>query len=152
MTEIYLDNAATTRAWPEVIEAVAKTMGEDFGNASSLHFRGLAAARQITAATEAITDLVGFGPWKVIFTSGGSESDTWAVRGVVPRGKRDSIVTSTVEHSAVMESCRATTDKNGLLTEISAGNAHAHFLGCSPNRQGRLQLAGESHADGCRPA
>jgi cysteine desulfurase len=121
MTEIYLDNAATTRAWPEVIEAVARTMGEDFGNASSLHKRGLAAARQITTATEAITDLVGSGRWKVIFTSGGSESDTWAVRGVVPRGKRESIVTSTLEHSAVMESCLAATAQNGLLTAISAG-------------------------------
>jgi len=79
--EIYLDNAATTRPWPEAVEAVVYAMGDAFGNASSLHRRGLAAARAIAKSQEAIAALVGGGNWKVIFTSGGSEADALAVLG-----------------------------------------------------------------------
>ena len=86
--ETYLDNAATARPWPEVVDAVARAMGDAFGNASSLHRRGLLAARAIAEAEEAVVALVGGGAWKVIFTSGGSEADALAVLGAAPRVER----------------------------------------------------------------
>jgi cysteine desulfurase len=119
--EVYLDNAATTRPWPEVVEAVVRVMTRDFGNASSRHRRGLAAAREVVIAQEAITALVGHGPWKVVFTSGGSEADTMAVLGTVPRGKRDTVISTTLEHAAVEQSCRAVAENGGHFVEIAAG-------------------------------
>jgi len=119
--EIYLDNAATTRPWPEAVEAVVYAMGDAFGNASSLHRRGLAAARAIAKSQEAIAALVGGGNWKVIFTSGGSEADALAVLGTVPKGKRDALVTSTVEHSAVEEAGKRLVASGARHVEISAG-------------------------------
>ena len=119
--EIYLDNAATTRPWPEAVAAVASAMGDRFGNASSLHRRGLAAARAIAEAQDAVAALVGGGRWKVIFTSGGSEADALAVLGAVPRGKRDALVTTTVEHSAVEEAGKRLAAQGARHVEIPAG-------------------------------
>ncbi len=121
MTEIYLDNAATTKPWPEVIEAMREAMDSGFGNASSLHRRGLAAARIVKQAREDIEAVVGSGPWRTIFTSGGSEADTMAVLGSVPRGKRNHVVTTTVEHAAVTEPCKQAAASGAELTEIGAG-------------------------------
>jgi cysteine desulfurase len=101
--EIYLDNAATARPWPEVVAAVRSAMGDDFGNASSLHRRGLAAARLVRRAADEVRAAVGGGDWNVVFTSGGSEADGFALRGSAPRGKRDTVVYGGVEHSAVEE-------------------------------------------------
>ncbi len=121
MDEVYLDNAATTRPWPEVIDTVSRAMGDGFGNASSLHARGLAAARIVTDARDAIEEVIGSGPWRVVFTSGGTEADAMAVLGSVPRGKRDTIVTTTVEHAAVTEACKHVVARGGRLVEVEAG-------------------------------
>jgi cysteine desulfurase len=120
-SEIYLDNAATARPWPGAIAAVCAALGDDFGNASSLHRRGVAAARAIAGASEAVAALVGGGEWKVVFTSGGSEADATAVLGTVPRGRRDTIVTSTVEHAAVEEAGRRLAAAGARHVEIGAG-------------------------------
>ncbi|MBW2275920.1 MAG: aminotransferase class V-fold PLP-dependent enzyme [Deltaproteobacteria bacterium] len=121
MREIYLDNAATARPWPEVIETVTEVMRDGFGNASSLHRRGLDAARRVADARQAVLDLVGSGEWRVVFTSGGSESDTTAVLGSAPRGKRDGIITTTVAHAAVEDSCKRAVELGARLVEVSAG-------------------------------
>jgi len=123
MREIYLDNAATSRPWPEVIEAVTEVMRDGFGNASSLHRRGLDAARRVDDARRAVLDLVGSGEWRVVFTSGASESDTAAVLGSVPRGKRDGVVTTTVAHAAVEESCVRAVELGARVVEVSAGES-----------------------------
>lgn len=119
--ETYLDNAATARPWPEVVEAVARAMGDGFGNASSLHRRGLAAARGVAEAAGAVAALVGGGDWKVIFTSGGSEADALAVLGAAPRGRRDALLTSTVEHSAVEDAGRRLEAAGARHVAVSAG-------------------------------
>jgi cysteine desulfurase len=121
MREIYLDNAATTRPWPEVIDAVVRAMGDGFGNASSPHRRGLAAASAVDGARRRVLEAVGSGKWELAFTSGGCESDTTAVLGCVPRGRRDGIVISSVEHSAVEEACAAAAEAGARVTKISAG-------------------------------
>jgi len=123
MREIYLDNAATTRPWPEVVEAVAEAMRDGFGNASSLHRRGLDAARRVDDARQALLELVGSGEWRVVFTSGGSESDTTAVLGAAPRGKRDGIVTTTLAHAAVEDSCRRAAELGARVVELAAGES-----------------------------
>ncbi len=119
--EIYLDNAATTRPWPEVNEAVLRAMRDGFGNASSLHRRGLAAARVVRGAADAVRAAVGGGQWNVIFTSGGSEADAWAILGSAPRGKRDGIVFSGVEHSAVEESALRLATAGCRVVRVKAG-------------------------------
>ncbi len=119
--EIYLDNAATTAPWPEVTEAVARCMRDGFGNASSRHRRGLAAAREVERAEEFILDLVGGGPWKVVFTSGGTEADVSALLGSVPKAKRNVLVTSDLEHAAVTETAIALQSKGGRYVEVSGG-------------------------------
>jgi cysteine desulfurase len=123
MREIYLDNAATTRPWPEVVEAVSEVMRDGFGNASSLHRRGLDAARRVADARRAVLDLVGSGDWRVVFTSGGSESDTTAVLGSAPRGKRDGIVTTTLAHAAVEDSCKRAVELGARVTDLPAGES-----------------------------
>jgi cysteine desulfurase len=121
MSEIYLDNAATTRPDPLVVEAVARAMGDGFGNASSSHRRGVAATRAVEEATDEIAKTVGGGEWRVLFTSGGSESDTWAVLGSVPRGKRRSIVTTSLEHAAIEGACRAYEATGERVTRLGGG-------------------------------
>jgi len=119
--EIYLDNAATARPWPEAIAAVCAALGDGFGNASSLHRRGAAAARVVQGASDAVIALVGGGAWKVLFTSGGTESDATAVLGTVPRGKRDTLVTTTVEHAAVEEAGKRLIAGGARTVEVGAG-------------------------------
>lgn len=121
MDEIYLDNAATTKPWPEVVEAMTRVLGEDFGNASSLHKRGLKAASQVLNAQKIIEEVVGGGPWKVVFTSGGSEADTMAVLGSAPRGKRTRVVTSSLEHAAVQESCNRLQGQGCPISVVGGG-------------------------------
>ena len=118
--EAYLDNAATTRPWPEVCAEMQRVLTADFGNAAARNARGFQAARDIERATAHILDLVGSGDWKVVFTSGATESDNLAIRSAAPKGPRTAIVTSTVDHAAVRE-CSAATCPADDLTLISAG-------------------------------
>jgi cysteine desulfurase len=121
LESIYLDNAATTRPDKEVIEAMNRAMNEGFGNPSSLYGIGLKAAEVVRDAMETIERAIGGGPWRVVFTSGGSESNTMAVLGTVPKGKRDKVITTTVEHAAVIESCRQVENLGGRFIQVGAG-------------------------------
>ncbi|MGB9859575.1 MAG: cysteine desulfurase family protein, partial [Moorellaceae bacterium] len=105
---IYLDNSATTAALPEVIEAVKETLVSAYGNPSSLHGMGLAAERILRQAREEVARLLGAEPGEIYFTSGGTEANNWALRGLAyslrRRGRH--IITTTVEHPSVLETCR----------------------------------------------
>ncbi len=101
-TTIYLDNNATTQPLPEVVEAVALCMRDEYANPSSLHQRGQSARHQVESARAQVAELIGATPREIIFTSGGTESINLALRGVVAsRGARRHIVTTTIEHAAV---------------------------------------------------
>lgn len=108
MQEIYLDNSATTRPVPEVVQAVVECMEKIYGNPSSLHRKGLEAERVISRAREAVANILGVLPKEVIFTSGGTESNNLAIKGVAyslsRRGKH--IITTAIEHPAVRNVCR----------------------------------------------
>jgi len=103
---IYLDNAATTPARREVLEAMWPYLTGEFGNPSSHHELGERAARAVTLAREVIAEQLGCRPSELIFTSGGTEADNLAIKGIAlaaPRGRR--ILTTATEHEAVLASC-----------------------------------------------
>jgi len=104
---IYLDYNATTPIAPEVAEAMVPYLYEQFGNPSSSHPYGLAARRAVDAARAQVAELLGCQPAEVIFTSGGTESNNYAINGVAltDRKRGDHVITSAVEHPAVEEVC-----------------------------------------------
>ncbi|MBK6748714.1 MAG: cysteine desulfurase [Pyrinomonadaceae bacterium] len=112
---IYLDNSSTTRVDPVVVEAMLPFLTEDFGNASSIHFYGQRARGAVDKARHQVAGLINSRPNEVIFTSGGTESNNLAIRGLIEAfvsgqqgNKGDSIphiITSAIEHSAVKSVC-----------------------------------------------
>lgn len=106
---IYLDNNATTRVAPEVVEAMQPYLSEFFGNPSSAHTLGRAMRQAVEEARQQVATLIGAADTsEIVFTSCGSESDNWAIRGALASqpGKKH-IVTTLVEHEAVRNVCRA---------------------------------------------
>lgn len=108
MNRIYLDHAATTPADPRVVEAMLPYWSGRFGNPSSIHSLGLETRKAVAEAREKVALLIGAGSGEIIFTSGGTEADNLAVKGVAAanaqRGRH--IVTTGIEHHAVEGSCR----------------------------------------------
>jgi cysteine desulfurase len=105
---IYLDHAATTPMRPEILDVMRTYFLERFGNPSSLHTYGLEARKAIEDAREQIAHSIGATPPEIVFTSGGTESDNMALRGVLRdgSGESDHIITSAIEHPAVLETCK----------------------------------------------
>jgi len=105
---IYLDNNATTRVAPEVLEAMHPYLSSLFGNPSSGHTLGRQMKRAIEEAREQVALVIGAGdPSEIVFTSCGSESDNWAIRGVLAsHPEKKHVVTTLVEHEAVRNVCR----------------------------------------------
>ena len=105
---IYLDNNATTRVAPEVLEAMQPYLGEFFGNPSSAHTLGRTMKKAIEQAREQVATLIGAADTsEIVFTSCGSESDNWAIRGALTsQPAKKHIVTTLVEHEAVRNVCR----------------------------------------------
>jgi len=105
-----MDHSATTPVAPEVLEAMLPYFGEKFGNASSLHSFGLEAKEALEESREKVAALLGAQPEEIIFTSGGTESDNLALKGIGYRsnekGKGNHIITSSIEHPAILENCR----------------------------------------------
>ena len=111
---IYLDNNATTRVAPEVLDAMRPYLGEVFGNPSSAHTLGREMKRGVEHAREQVASLIGAAETdEIVFTSCGSESDNWAIRGVLAsHPSKKHIVTTQVEHEAVRNLC-AILEKEG---------------------------------------
>ncbi|MDF2656159.1 MAG: cysteine desulfurase [Bacillota bacterium] len=105
---VYLDNSATTRPYQEVIEETVKYMAADYGNPSSLHRMGIKAEKAVKESRRVIAASLGAKEEEIFFTSGGTESDNIALFGAAQARKRrgDTIITSQIEHPAVLESCK----------------------------------------------
>ena len=105
---IYLDNAATTRIAEPVWQAMEPWLKEQYGNPSSIHGTGREAQKAIHRARCRAAEAIGAEPREILFTSGGSESDNWALKGYAfaHRGEGNHIITSSVEHHAVLHTCR----------------------------------------------
>lgn len=125
---IYLDNSATTKPCPQAVEAMAKSMTENWGNPSALYSFGIDAARALRNARHQVAAAMGAEPERVFFTSGGTEADNWAVMGTVKRmGKRGKhIVTTAMEHHAILN----------CMQELEAQGFEVTYL--KPDRMGRV--------------
>jgi cysteine desulfurase len=108
MKRIYLDHAATTPLSAKSFEAMRPYFSEVFGNANSQHAFGRDAAEAVSASREKVASLIGCKPSEIYFTSGGTEADNWAVKGaaLANQKKGNHIITSAIEHSAIMSSCK----------------------------------------------
>ena len=120
----YLDNAATTRVWPEVAQAAAQAMTEGFYNPSSRYPAAKRCADSLAQHRATVAKALGCQPGELIFTSCGTESDNWAIRGAVELNRRRGkhIITTALEHSAVLEPIKAL-EQQGYEVTYLAPNA-----------------------------
>jgi cysteine desulfurase len=117
MRRVYLDNNATTPVLPEVLDAMRPYFGEHFGNASSIHHHGQETRAAVERARESVAALLGCRPAEIVFTSGGTEADNLAIFGLVRPG--DHVITSTIEHHAVLNSCKQLQDRGVDVTFLA---------------------------------
>lgn len=117
---IYLDNAATTKTAPEVVEAMLPYFTESYGNPSSIYSFAEEPKRAVTHAREVIADSLGAKSNEIYFTAGGSESDNWAIKATAEayESKGKHIITSKVEHHAVLHTCQALEKKGFEITYL----------------------------------
>ena len=117
MHRIYLDHNATTPVDPAVLDAMLPFFSADFGNASSIHTFGQRARSAVETAREQVATLLNARPQEIVFTSGGTESDNHAIFGVVnaaaAAGTPKHVITSAIEHEAVLNTCQAL-EKQGV--------------------------------------
>ncbi len=105
---VYMDNAATTRVTDEVMEAMLPYFQENYGNPSSIYAIGQKSKKAIENAREQVAKAIGAEPEEIFFTGSGTEADNWAIRGIAERlvDKGKHIITSNIEHHAVLHTCR----------------------------------------------
>lgn len=104
---IYLDNAATTKTAPEVVEAMLPYFTEYYGNASTVYAFGEESKKAVTKGRDTIANVLGAKPEEIYFTAGGSESDNWALKATADayQSKGKHIITSKIEHHAILHTC-----------------------------------------------
>jgi len=116
MKQIYLDNNATTHVRKEVLEAMMPYLSDEYGNASSVHSKGQAALKVVESSRDVIANTIGTESVDIVFTSGGTESDNFAIKGValanIEKGRH--IITSNTEHSAVLDTCKFLEEQLGF--------------------------------------
>ncbi len=117
-TEIYLDNAATTKPHPAVVEAVTRALVTDYGNPSSLHGKGVAAERLLTSARDAVARTLGVDLEAIVFTSGGTEANNLAIHGTLAHTRGRHVVTTTVEHSSVGTPLQTLAERGWSVTAL----------------------------------
>jgi cysteine desulfurase len=107
MNRIYFDHSATTPLDPRVLAGMGPFLGGAFGNPSSLHHEGRVAREAVETARAQVAALIGAEPDEIIFTASGTEADNLALIGAVrASGKPGHVVTSSIEHAAILETCR----------------------------------------------
>ncbi len=121
--EIYLDNAATTKPHPAVVDAVTRVLVNDYGNPSSLHGKGVSAERLLTSAREAVARTLGVDPEAIVFTSGGTEANNLAIHGVLAHARGRHLVTTAVEHSSVRTPLQTLAEQGWSVTELPVDRA-----------------------------
>ncbi|MBU4444466.1 cysteine desulfurase NifS [bacterium] len=124
MKMIYLDHAATTATDPEVLEAMLPYFHEHYGNPSSIYSMSRVSKNAIENAREIVANALGANPKEIVFTSSGSESDNFAIKGVAlaKQQKGNHIITSSIEHHAVLYTCKFL-EKNGFnITYLPVDN------------------------------
>ncbi len=102
--KVYLDNSGTTKAYREVGDLVRKVLVQDFGNPSSMHYRGVESEQYIKEAKDTLAKILKVQQKEIFFTSGGTESDNWALIGAARANKRAGkhLIASSIEHPAIL--------------------------------------------------
>jgi cysteine desulfurase len=119
MKTIYFDNNATTQVAEEVLEEIQPLFCELYGNPSSMHTFGGQMGRKIGQAREQVAGLLGCEPGEIVFTSGGTESDNTAIKGTLAaRPHKRKIITSRIEHPAVLTVCRELENQGYTVMEL----------------------------------
>ena len=120
MKRIYLDYAATTPIHPVVLRAMSPYFTQAFGNPSSLHFFGQEAKAGVEEARQKLASLIGAQGEEIVFTSGGTEADNFAIRGVAYANERrgNHIITTALEHHAVLETCKFLEERGFKVTYL----------------------------------
>ncbi|MGV7221269.1 MAG: cysteine desulfurase family protein [Nitrospinales bacterium] len=128
MENIYLDNNATTPVAPEALDAMIPLLKDTFGNPSSIHSHGRAARVLLDQAREQVGKLINAHPGEIVFTSGGTESINFAIFGVAQalKGKGQHIITSVVEHPAVLNTCHQLMDL-GFKVDFLSVDTHGRI-------------------------
>jgi cysteine desulfurase len=131
MNRVYLDHNATTGVAPEVLDAMLPYLSAEYGNAASIHTFGQRARGAVETAREQVAALIGARAQEIVFTSGGTEADNHAIFGVVAAAvssvSRPHVITSSIEHEAVLNSCQALEKQGAEVTYLAV------------DRQGRVQ-------------
>ena len=117
MQSVYLDNAATTQVRPSVIEKMQETLSNHYGNPSSTHAFGRPAKTAVEKARKSIAKILNAHPSEIIFTSGGTEADNMILRSVVRDLKIKTIITSRIEHHAVLHTAEELADDYGVVVK-----------------------------------
>lgn len=164
---IYADNAATTQLSRAAYEAMQPFLLEEYGNASQAYTFARKPKRAMNDARASIADCIGADPEEIFFTSGGSESDNWAVFGAATQGKR--IITSSIEHHAILNPCsyyakhgavveiipvdtKGVVESNSLAEAVASGNALVSIMTAN-NEIGTVEPIKElceiAHQSGC---
>lgn len=118
--EVYLDNSATTQVFDCVAELMCQIMTKDFGNPSSMHIKGVAAERYVKYAKETIAGILKVNEKEIYFTSGGTESDNWALIGAAYANHRAGrhIITTQIEHPAIMQTMKHLEEQGFMVTYL----------------------------------
>ena len=103
---IYLDNAATTAVDTDILEAAIKYFSIDYGNPSGIYKESRVAKNAIDTARDAVAKLINSSPDEIYFSGGGSESDNWALRALLEKSEKKHIITSKIEHQAILNTCK----------------------------------------------
>ena len=142
MKRVYFDHNATTPVDPEVLEAMLPFLSAEYGNASSIHTFGQRARSAVETARERVAALIGARAQEIVFTSGGTEADNHAIFGIVEAaagsGTQTHVVTTSIEHEAVLNACQALEKRQTRVTYLEV------------DREGRIDL--ESLRAALRPA
>ena len=119
--EVYLDNSATTRTFPEVAELMSKIMCEDYGNPSSMHNKGVQADRYVRYGRETLAKILKVNEKEIYFTSGGTESDNLALIGCAMANYRAGkhLITTKIEHPAILQTMHYLEDQGFEVTYLS---------------------------------
>ena len=126
--EVYLDNSATTRVFPEVAELMTNIMCEDYGNPSSLHIKGMQAENYLRYAKEILARIMKVNEKEIFFTSGGTESDNMALIGCAAANRRrgNHLITTQIEHPAVLQTMRHLESQGYRVTYLPV-NGHGQI-------------------------
>lgn len=122
--EVYLDNSATTRTFPEVAELMSKIMCEDYGNPSSMHNKGVQAERYVRYGRETLAQILKVNEKEIYFTSGGTESDNLALIGCAMANYRAGkhLITTKIEHPAILQTMHYLEDQGFEVTYLSVND------------------------------